>query len=234
MPSELASDLELVRKLGFSDSFLSKLLGKTRQAVNRGLKGNKQAIYLKDHEMAKIFEHCKSHQLSVVPEIENYIRKTRPRDSVVNIISADGAFLSEETLLRAQNVFIVVPDYRFFRKSYASAVSMLLKRITARPEGVTIITVDRGDADYLARDLRAHDPSEQEQTVRILTDGKANSFPQSIFLTEENSIGLDCWVWGPRGFYQIDATRGEAMARFLFEDLPQVGSFKSNIAKVAS
>lgn len=208
------TDRDLLRALNVQEALVASLIGKTRQAVNHGLR---EPVYFKPHELGALLAYCRGNMPASVKAIEEHISATRDAETAESIRSSYGLFLTEEDLMKSATVWLVAPDMRYFRSSHSQHLDWMVARAAHDIDSFAVIATSQVDAARFWEEFRASGVAGVsnvaiERATQVLP--QANALPYCVFINPASNP-TNCWVLGVGGFAQIDALRADGMLSFL-------------------
>lgn len=192
-------DRSALAALKFTEATAAELLGKTRQAVNIGLRNVAQPAetgpskaYFKVQEWLYLIAHYRVKTGAPVPnEVLSYIRRIDPANAEI-LLSTLGFSSSAETKLGSANVIVaVIPDVNHFATYGGAAVDTLFKALAQNTKFVlyTTDTIQESIFDelYTRMSRTAPDPSRPPPIVHKVHDGALSGWLNLIFVDPDDA-----------------------------------------------
>lgn len=202
------TDREFLRLLDLTEAFAASLLGRTRQAVSTGLA---EKIYFRDSDLATIVNYCRVNKAALLGDVERYVEASRGQQRAREIFSGHGMFLDPDTVLNAEEVWVVLPDFRFFKSSHPAQVAMLCARAQRDLSTFTIVTSDPRDALLFWTDCQTGTSEARDASTQ--TVAAVDALPYSILI--EPSTRPQGWALVSGGYQRLDPMRTEGMRSFV-------------------
>lgn len=199
------NDKEAMSAFGLSDAEIGRVLNRTRQAINAGLKNE---IYFAPHELRALYGYMSERPNFDLEGFRAFIRASRPQeaDSIIT-----GAILSGTGLERIQNegqvIWAILPDYRYFIHQYPVAADAVLSLFNQDPRLFGLILTDKRDYEAFQAYVDASElPSRVEAPFY---DDMVNAVPYLII--EHPLSPKKC--------------RGFALTEGVFQEIPKVRAY---------
>lgn len=138
----ITTDFELKAAIGLSDEQIGHFIGKTRQAVNRGLKSSQKENaprYFKPEDLLAIFNELKAIDHQALNDVAEYIKsqgidlnqiKINPDSAPIEIVNF--------THSKPTDIIAIIPDFYLFSTKYAKSWARLVKLITHEQVPTTV------------------------------------------------------------------------------------------------
>jgi hypothetical protein len=220
------SDRELLKAVGLSEQAAASLLNKSRQAVNIGL--TKSPTYFRAEDLARILNYCQAYRGSAVPDAELYVRTSRSESEATNVLqlasvfALRNCFLSSEAVIDADEVWVTLPEFRYFKTTHPDRLAMLVARAQKDLSNFRLFVSVREDSTEFWK--YANIPLESGEKVSI-TVPQVDALPYFLLLNP-NAISLTGWVLVTGGFQRIDGMRTEGVSAFLRNSAEKAGLTK--------
>lgn len=220
----IGSDSDLLTALGFSKSEAGARLGRTRQAIDAGLSGNRRD-YFKPHEIAVLLLMARRRGRPIELEaITQYLAQSRASlelsdfEDLLQAGSADSMLLSEPW----EDLWIIIPDYRRLRRDAKDSLPTPFATLMALPAKfpdarITYVCAASFERDLLRSDLEAGVGSAAD-AVNIV-----DAIPAAAQMT---MIVANAWS-GPKtfvpttdGFVRVEYFEGDHLVQNLLKLFP--------------
>ncbi len=210
------ADRDLVSKISLSETEIADLIGKSRQAVNVGLRSDGERLYFKPIELANLYTACWRNPVHLAL-IREHVRETRPSEAE-EILSANGLFLTETMLNKANDICAVIPDFAYFNIHHPAQAEMLISRARSDLPTFRIAAPSEADAKEFWRHVFPRGADEEQLLLNSGIDAAVNALPYCVFISEPGIASHEnCWVLGAGGFQRHDKMRSARMYQFLME-----------------
>ncbi len=218
---QLRSDRELLKLLGMTEQAVASLLHKSRQTLNVGLQRSDQ--YLRSDELGRLLAYCEANNPANAKIAAEYVRDSRDAVEASDalqmgeLFAAKNRFLSSHKIMTTREVWITLPDFRYFKTTYADTLTIIAERARASLDSFKVIVSVPRDAElffnYAGIDA-------DEVSNAIVTASEVDAWPYTLLLEPRADGAQTGWVRVTGGFQMIDGMRTEGMLAVLGRYIP--------------
>lgn len=219
----LRSDRELLKLLGLTEQAVASLLHKSRQTLNIGLLRTDQ--YLRSDELGRLLAYCETNNPASAKIAAEYVRATRDASDASDalqmgeLFAAKNRFLTSETILATGEAWITLPDFRYFKTTYADTLAVIAERARAGLDTFKVVVSVQRDADQFFNYIDV-DPAKARSSAMVSSE--VDAWPYTLLL-EPRAGSPTGWVRVTGGFQMIDGMRTEGMLAVLARYIPVIG-----------
>jgi hypothetical protein len=205
------TDKELLRLLGMAEQSASLLIRKSRQTLNIGL--SRTDIYFRSDELARILAFVIVNDALHTKVVVDYIRQTRGEADATDaiemaeLLAARNNFLSSEDINLADEVWITLPDFRYFKTTYLDALKTIAERARRDLKSFKLAVGVQSDATLFFEFANIDQKKAEGSTIIA---GVVDAWPYTLLLNPQGDAASG-WVRVKGGFQMIDAMRTEGM-----------------------
>lgn len=222
----MQQDKDVRTVFGLTDVKLGELIGKTRQAINKGLENNR---YFKPHEWKLIYLYLCSIKHSKTNEFVDYVNIIYKKNSDKHFIFDIGfSEIFNISSINAEEAVAVIADYRHFRKEHPNCDKILRDLADRMGESFSFLTSLDTDFEIFVESLGG----------RVQISGgflpEANQYPDLLCLDPSVPGGQKYLTCISDAFLPLDDIRGQAIFHYISKDLKKkdITNSKSTIERI--
>lgn len=217
---KISRDGDIRDAYGLTDEAIGELIGKSRQAVNHGLKSSK---YFKTHEWVLIVLHLRKKIGANLRILYDYLSSLKAGEhSYLHTITSQIGYGTKLDELSFNNLYILIADYRHFSQANPICNEKLISLVARENLEIKFFTSSEIELNRFKSKIAMH--NELGATVTGASLPEADQYPYMICIDpfdETNSCFLTCIS---DTFQEIDSIRGESIFTHASRDIQNVSS----------